>query len=36
MGSAVERLELSVDRDYDPQVVDTLARIVERQLDYAY
>jgi hypothetical protein len=36
MASAVERLELSVDRDYDPQVVDTLARIVERQLDYAY
>jgi len=36
MQSAVERLELSVDRDYDPVVVDTLSRIVERQVDYAY
>jgi HD domain len=33
---AVERLELGIDRDYDPAVVDTLARIIERQVEYAY
>ena len=33
---AVERLELAVDRDYDPSVVDVLSRIVERQTEYAY
>ncbi|HET7901951.1 MAG TPA: HD domain-containing phosphohydrolase [Candidatus Nanopelagicales bacterium] len=33
---AIERLELAVDRDYDPAVVDVLARIVERQTEYAY
>jgi hypothetical protein len=33
---AIERLELAVDRDYDPGVVDVLARIVERQTEFAY
>ena len=33
---AVERLELAVDRDYDPVVVDTLSRIIERQVEFAY
>jgi response regulator RpfG family c-di-GMP phosphodiesterase len=33
---AVERLELGIDREYDPDVVDTLARIVARQTEYAY
>lgn len=33
---AIERLELAVDRDYDPKVVDVLARIVERQTEFAY
>ena len=33
---AIERLELLVDRDYDPAVVDVLARIVERQTEFAY
>ena len=33
---AMERLSLQVDRDYDPAVVDTLARIIERETDYAY
>ena len=33
---AMERLSLQVDRDYDPAVVDTLARIIERQTEYAY
>ncbi len=36
MLQAVERLELGIDREYDPQVVDTLARIVARQTEYAY
>jgi hypothetical protein len=33
---AVERLQLSTTRDYDPRVVDVLSRIVERQAVYAY
>ncbi len=33
---AVERLQLSTTRDYDPRVVDVLSRIVERQAAYAY
>jgi hypothetical protein len=33
---AVERLQLGIDREYDPAVVDTLSRIVERQTEYAY
>lgn len=33
---AVERLQLGIDREFDPAVVDTLARIVERQTEYAY
>ena len=33
---AIERLALAVDRDYDPAVVDTLARIIERQTESAY
>jgi len=33
---AIERLALQVDREYDPAVVDTLARIIERQTEYAY
>jgi hypothetical protein len=33
---AIERLQLSIDREYDPGVVDTLARIIERENDYAY
>jgi hypothetical protein len=33
---AVERLQLGIDREFDPTVVDTLARIVERQTEYAY
>jgi hypothetical protein len=33
---ALERLQLGIDREYDPAVVDTLARIIERQSEYAY
>ncbi len=33
---AIERLQLSTTRDYDPRVVDVLSRIVERQAAYAY
>jgi HD superfamily phosphodiesterase len=33
---ALERLQLGIDREYDPDVVDTLARIIERQTEYAY
>ncbi len=33
---ALERLQLGIDREYDPGVVDTLARIIERQSEYAY
>ena len=33
---AIERLQLGIDRDYDPDVVDTLARIIERQTEYVY
>ncbi len=33
---ALERLQLGIDREYDPDVVDTLARIIERQNEYAY
>ena len=33
---ALERLQLGIDREFDPAVVDTLARIVERQTEYAY
>jgi hypothetical protein len=33
---ALERLSLQVDRDYDPAVVDTLARIIERETQYAF
>jgi len=33
---ALERLQLGIDREYDPDVVDTLARIIERQSEYAY
>jgi HD superfamily phosphodiesterase len=33
---AIERLHLGIDRDYDPDVVDALARIIERQTEYAY
>ena len=32
----IERLALAMDHDYDPAVVDTLSRIVERQTEYAY
>jgi hypothetical protein len=33
---AIERLQLSTTRDFDPRVVDVLSRIVERQASYAY
>jgi len=33
---ALERLQLGIDREYDPAVVDTLSRIIERQSEYAY
>ncbi|HSN06255.1 MAG TPA: HD domain-containing phosphohydrolase, partial [Candidatus Angelobacter sp.] len=33
---ALERLQLGIDREYDPAVVDALARIIERQSEYAY
>ena len=33
---ALERLQLGIEREYDPAVVDTLARIIERQSEYAY
>jgi hypothetical protein len=33
---AIERLQLGIDREYDPAVVDTLARIIERQSEFAY
>ncbi|MBI1376317.1 MAG: HD domain-containing protein [Frankiales bacterium] len=33
---AIERLQLGIDREYDPAVVDTLSRIIERQTEYAY
>jgi hypothetical protein len=33
---AIERLQLGIDREYDPVVVDTLSRIIDRQADYAY
>ncbi len=33
---AIERLQLSTTRDYDPRVVDVLSRIIERQAAYAY
>ncbi len=33
---ALDRLQLGIDRDYDPAVVDMLSRIVERQTEYAY
>ena len=33
---AIERLQLGIDREYDPDVVDTLSRIIERQSEYAY
>ena len=33
---AIERLQLGIDREYDPDVVDTLSRIIERQNEYAY
>jgi len=33
---AIERLQLGIDREYDPDVVDTLSRILERQSEYAY
>jgi hypothetical protein len=33
---ALERLQLGIDREFDPAVVDTLARIIERQSEYAY
>ena len=33
---AIGRLELGVDREFDPAVVDALARIIERQTEYAY
>ncbi len=33
---AIERLQMGIDREYDPAVVDTLARIIERQTEYAY
>lgn len=33
---AVERLQLSTAREFDPRVVDVLTRIVERQLAYIY
>ena len=33
---ALERLQLGIEREYDPDVVDTLARIIERQSEYAY
>lgn len=36
MQQAVERLQLSTTRDFDPRVVDVLARIVGRQASYAY
>jgi hypothetical protein len=33
---ALERLQLGIDREFDPAVVDALARIIERQTEYAY
>ena len=36
MQQALERLALGTDREYDPEVVDTLSAIVERQLELAY
>lgn len=33
---ALERLQLGIDREFDPDVVDTLSRIIERQSEYAY
>lgn len=36
MQQAVERLQLSTTRDFDPRVVDVLSRIVGRQASYAY
>jgi hypothetical protein len=33
---AIERLQLSTTRDFDPRVVDVLSRIVDRQALYAY
>lgn len=33
---AIERLQLGIDREYDPAVVDALARVIERQNEYAY
>ena len=33
---AIERLQLGIDREYDPDVVDTLSRIIERQSEFAY
>jgi hypothetical protein len=33
---AIERLQLGIDREYDPAVVDTLAHIIERSSEHAY
>ena len=33
---ALECLQLGIDREYDPDVVDTLSRIIQRQSEYAY
>ncbi len=33
---AIERLQLGIDREFDPAVVDALARIIERQTEFAY
>ena len=33
---ALERLQLGIEREFDPDVVDTLSRIIERQAEYAY
>lgn len=33
---ALERLAMATDREFDPEVVDTLGRIVERQIQYSY
>ena len=34
--AAIEQLQLGIDREYDPAVVDALARIIERQNEYAF
>ncbi len=33
---AIERLQLGIDREYDPDVIDTLAHIIERESEHAY